>query len=207
MNNGDSGSLIQHCQDIATIPSNEIPALLLRLAAAQSALVARLLSDAHDKSESRHSEEQLLTIPEVATRLSVPAAYAYDLARKSILPTVRFGKYVRMRASDLEVWLKANQESAGRVADHTGLPGASRAAPQAGHARGHRVDLDVRRPVKRPLVARRGTRSRSPIERLVPLPSSPEGGVEVEGEPWPASESDVASGSSTAGTALESVGG
>ncbi|MEW6682630.1 MAG: helix-turn-helix domain-containing protein [Nitrospirota bacterium] len=207
MNNGDSGSLVHHCQDIAAIPSGEIPALLLRLAATQSALVARLLNDAHNKSESRPPKDQLLTIPEVATRLSVPAPYAYDLARRSVLPTVRFGKYVRIRASDLEVWLKDNQKGAERVPGHTTSHGLSRVAPKARQARGPRIDLAVRHPVKRRLAARGATRSRSPIERLVPLPSILEGGGEKEGGTWPASENDGKSGSSTTGTAQESVGG
>ncbi len=206
MNKGVSGLPIHDGQDIAAIPSGEIPALLLHLAAAQSALVARLLKDAHDKTESPPPEERLLTIPEVATRLSVPAAYAYDIARRSILPTVRFGKYVRVRASDLEVWLKVNWDCGPQqVSDHVGLHGSSRAATKAGRARGDRIDLAVRLPVKRRLAARRA--SRSPIERLVPLPPNPEGGAEPKGETWPASESDVTSGSSITGTAQESVGG
>jgi len=48
----------------------------------------------------------------VAELLAVPASYAYELARQGKLPTVRLGKYVRVRASALAAWL-AGQDTGG----------------------------------------------------------------------------------------------
>jgi excisionase family DNA binding protein len=43
----------------------------------------------------------LLTMAEVATRLSIPESKAYELARQGKLPAVRIGKYVRMSVQAL----------------------------------------------------------------------------------------------------------
>jgi excisionase family DNA binding protein len=45
--------------------------------------------------------EELLTMAEVAIRLSIPESRAYDLARQKKLPAVRIGKYVRVSAQAL----------------------------------------------------------------------------------------------------------
>jgi excisionase family DNA binding protein len=49
--------------------------------------------------------DRLLTIPEVAERLAIPTGYAYDLARRDVLPVVRFGKYVRVSQTSLTRWM------------------------------------------------------------------------------------------------------
>ncbi len=59
---------------------------------------------------------QLLTLPQVAERLAVPATYAYELARQNRIPIVRLGKYVRVPAEELERWL-AQQASLERRID------------------------------------------------------------------------------------------
>lgn len=45
--------------------------------------------------------EELLTMAEAATRLSIPESRAYELARQKKLPAVRIGKYVRVSAQAL----------------------------------------------------------------------------------------------------------
>ncbi len=45
--------------------------------------------------------EELLTMPEVAKRLKVSDYRAYELARQGVLKTVRLGKSVRVKPSDL----------------------------------------------------------------------------------------------------------
>ena len=88
--------------------------LLARLAGLQSLLLSRLLAGSVQTAAPGSQEDRLLTIPEVAERLSVPLAYAYELARRAELPSVRVGKkYVRVPALALEKWL-ALQELEGR---------------------------------------------------------------------------------------------
>jgi len=90
--------------------------LLARLAGLQSLLLSRLLAGDVQASSPRPEEDRLLTVPEVALRLSVPRAYAYELARRGELPTVRLGKkYVRVPIAALEKWLATQQLDA-----HTG---------------------------------------------------------------------------------------
>ena len=73
----------------------------------------------------------MLTIPQVAERLCVPTAYAYELARRGELPTVRLGKkYVRIPLASFERWL-AMQERAAR--------------PGSGISRATQMRLDSRR--------------------------------------------------------------
>jgi len=49
--------------------------------------------------------DRLLTIPQVAEHLAIPTGHAYDLARRDILPVVRFGKYVRVSEASLTRWI------------------------------------------------------------------------------------------------------
>jgi excisionase family DNA binding protein len=81
---------------------------LVKLAALQGLLLARVLAsgrsdaDAGDKAVDDH----LLTIPEAAKRLGVAPAFAYELARRGELPTVRVGvKYVRVSSAVLAEWI------------------------------------------------------------------------------------------------------
>jgi excisionase family DNA binding protein len=49
--------------------------------------------------------DRLLTIPQVAERLAIPPGHAYELARRDVLPVVRFGKYVRVSQANLTRWI------------------------------------------------------------------------------------------------------
>jgi len=83
---------------------------LVRLAGLQSLLLSRALANGVPTQPVRTPEDRLLTIPEVAERLSVPRAYAYDLARRGEFPTVRVGKkYVRVPPVSFEKWLAIQQ--------------------------------------------------------------------------------------------------
>src|SRR5688572_2428287 len=57
-------------------------------------------------------DDRLLTMPEVAAQLGIPADRAYDLGRQGRLPVVTIGKYRRVRQSAVAAFLKRN-ESAG----------------------------------------------------------------------------------------------
>ncbi len=50
--------------------------------------------------------DRLLTIPDVAERLAIPTGHAYELARRDVLPVVRFGKYVRVSEVSLTRWMR-----------------------------------------------------------------------------------------------------
>ena len=62
---------------------------------------------AHPVPAIAESTDRLLTIPEVATRLGVPTAYAYELARRRQLPVLRVGlRYLRVSAAGLATWIE-----------------------------------------------------------------------------------------------------
>lgn len=50
----------------------------------------------------------LLTGEEIAKILHVSRAYAYQLMRQRIIPTVKIGRSVRVRPEDLERFIAAN---------------------------------------------------------------------------------------------------
>ena len=50
----------------------------------------------------------LLTGEEIAKILHVSRAYAYQLMRQRIIPTVKIGRSVRVRPADLEEFIKRN---------------------------------------------------------------------------------------------------
>ncbi len=65
-------------------------------------------------AQAREPEEfdRLLTVREAATLLSLRRAYVYDLIRQRALPSVRIGKYVRVRSCDLQAWITRHREEA-----------------------------------------------------------------------------------------------
>jgi excisionase family DNA binding protein len=85
-------------QVLAVIPVAEIPALIGVLAELQAKAQLKLLSE---QKVTKDGREALLTMRQVAERLSVPESRAYELARQGKLPAVRIGKYVRVSAEAL----------------------------------------------------------------------------------------------------------
>lgn len=86
---------------VAEIPPATAAALLATLAGLQPLLLARALAPV----EGGHGEadDRLLTIPQVAKLLTVPPAFAYELARRGEIPTVRLGrKYLRVSIRALQ---------------------------------------------------------------------------------------------------------
>ena len=57
------------------------------------------------------AENKLLRIGEVAARLDVTEARAYELARTNLIPAVRIGRQLRVDASKLEAWIEAGGEA------------------------------------------------------------------------------------------------
>jgi excisionase family DNA binding protein len=55
----------------------------------------------------------------VAEALGIPESQARELGRKGELPTVRIGKYVRVRKGDLDSWVATHRENrADQTANH-----------------------------------------------------------------------------------------
>ena len=51
--------------------------------------------------------ERLLTVQEVADRLRVPLSWVYDRTRSNDIPgQVKIGKYVRIRESELDIYIR-----------------------------------------------------------------------------------------------------
>ena len=53
--------------------------------------------------------DPLLTLPQVAIYLQIGRSTAFLYARKGIIPTIRFGKCLRVRLSSLLDWLDSNE--------------------------------------------------------------------------------------------------
>ena len=98
----------------AEVPVEAVPDLLGELERVRVALWTRLSGRATEPVPG--APEPLLSIPEVAKTLGIVPSHAYELARSGALPSVRFGKYVRVRPEALRDWLQRHEE-------HKGLDG------------------------------------------------------------------------------------
>jgi excisionase family DNA binding protein len=88
------------------LSANVAAALLTKLAGVQTALLGRLLMGNGNGADPGATTEPLLKIPDVAKRLDVPTAFAYELVRRGEIPTVRVGKkYVRVSSAALKKWM------------------------------------------------------------------------------------------------------
>ncbi len=54
---------------------------------------------------------KLLTLPQVAKVLQVSERFAYSLAQRGELPTVRMGRSVRVRPADLQWFIERNVQN------------------------------------------------------------------------------------------------
>ncbi len=135
-------------QLIVTTASEALPVLLGDLERLRSIAWIRLVGTALSGGRSQEvDDDPLLTIPEVAARLHLAPAYVYDLARRGELPTIRAGKYVRVRRSTLQRWIAAHEQARLDSGTHprltTGDDRPRRAAPlrstQVAPSRPHRA--------------------------------------------------------------------
>jgi len=60
------------------------------------------------------SGDPLLDIDAISRRASIPMRMARRLVAERRLPVVKIGRYVRVRASDLEAYLDANTQEGAR---------------------------------------------------------------------------------------------
>lgn len=63
-------------------------------------------------SSNEASSSQLLTIPAVATKLSVSRPTVYTLIYTQGLPSIKLGRNRRVSAASLERWLREREQSA-----------------------------------------------------------------------------------------------
>ena len=90
------------------IALDQIPGLIVFL-------TARLLAESPAKPSANHDpgshrvQEQLLNAGELAQHLHLPESWVRTEERLGRIPSVRLGKYVRFRLSDVERMLAQNQ--------------------------------------------------------------------------------------------------
>ncbi len=87
--------------DPVEIPRAAIPAALVRLAALQTALAARLAAE--QAPVAAPAPAALLTPKAAAAHLGVPETWLRDKARAGAVKSVKLGLYVRFRLEDLDV--------------------------------------------------------------------------------------------------------
>lgn len=89
-------------------PLETIPALLMQLAALQTALAARLATGMNGHTAAAPAEDRLLSIAEAAALLNVSRDWLYRRAAR--LPfTVRLGRTLRFSAQGLARYLRQRQ--------------------------------------------------------------------------------------------------
>jgi excisionase family DNA binding protein len=89
--------------DIELLPVEEIPPLLLRLA-------ARLLR-APNAAHPALPDSQLMTAKQIAQRFNVPTTWVYERARLGKLPCTRLGRYRRFKLADVVAALEQRDSS------------------------------------------------------------------------------------------------
>jgi excisionase family DNA binding protein len=95
---------------LAMAAPEEIPEALVGIERARGRALERLV-----RTPAAPQDEKLLTMEEVAARLSIKLSRARDLGRRGEIPTVIVGeRYVRVRRKALEDWIK-RREAGGRT--------------------------------------------------------------------------------------------
>jgi excisionase family DNA binding protein len=61
-------------------------------------------------SDTSVGSERLMTAHEAAELLRVTPAWVYEQTRRSRMPHVRLGRYVRYRRTSLEAWVDENEQ-------------------------------------------------------------------------------------------------
>src|SRR5262245_28067648 len=111
MNAATLAELVTTPATIGSVPTDRVPGLLAELESIRAALWGRLLTPLVPRPE--RDCERLLGMTDVAAILDVPLQYAYTLAKRGGLPSIRFGKYVKVRVGDLEAWIAERREDFG----------------------------------------------------------------------------------------------
>ncbi len=89
--------------EVADIPVEAIPALMIKLAAVQASLQSRLLTAGPEV-------DNLLDAEAVADWFGVKEHYVRELGRRGEIPTVQIGKYVRFERSAVRDWIEQHRD-------------------------------------------------------------------------------------------------
>ena len=100
-----SGEITSELNDLERGFANDLP--VEKIPALVWLLVERLRSRSATPSHHTAEPERLLTAGEMAERLSVPESWIRTEERASRVPSIRLGRYVRFRASEVEAALQA----------------------------------------------------------------------------------------------------
>jgi hypothetical protein len=84
--------------DIDSIPPEQIPALLLKIAARMMAAHTCNRQDANNTSPT----DELLDAKQLAAKLNVPKSWVAEQGRLGNIPVVKLGRYSRYRLADVE---------------------------------------------------------------------------------------------------------
>ncbi len=84
------------------LPMSACPALVGELERLKSLALVRIMVE---RGATTTNDSDVLTIPEVTRRLKISKYRAYELARQGILKSIRLGKLVRVKPSEVESYL------------------------------------------------------------------------------------------------------
>jgi excisionase family DNA binding protein len=148
----------------AELPLEALPAILCQLGALQCVLTARLAQCQNEQALGPKEDDRLLSVPDVAKILDVPKSYAYELARRGVLPTVRLGKYVRVRSATLRTWLDLQEGLDRPLSTVLSSRGAARTRGPTGTSEA-RLDASRVRPAPRRSSDHRESVGAQPVRR------------------------------------------
>jgi excisionase family DNA binding protein len=94
---------LPNIEDVAAVPVEQVPGMIVHLSALQVALATRLPAPAPPGS-SAGTSGHLVTAKEVAVELTLTVPRVYELARTHHIPSVRIGRTLRF---DVEAVRKA----------------------------------------------------------------------------------------------------
>jgi excisionase family DNA binding protein len=109
------------------LPSSDCAWVLGELERLKAVLWSRMVTvSCGTASDQPRADAILLTLPQVAELLAIPTGHAYELARRDLLPVVRFGKYVRVSQASLTRWIgqqttPQRRIDNGQLAFHSGI--------------------------------------------------------------------------------------
>jgi excisionase family DNA binding protein len=89
---------------MAAVPMEQLPSMLVQLAALQSAMAARLALRPTLPASQTSGAPRLVTAKQLATDLSFRLDRVYELARTGRIPSIRIGRAMRF---NLEAVLQA----------------------------------------------------------------------------------------------------
>lgn len=100
---------IDYLSDPESVPKRDIPEALAKLEGLKAKLLCRLVEPG-DAATRPEVPDRLITVDEAAETLSFTKQFVYEMVRKGQLPSVRQGKYVRLRLADLSRWMDDHTE-------------------------------------------------------------------------------------------------